>query len=56
MGFFTAIIAFLAAVFLPGPDGGLSLFDGFLANLLGIWSDVAPTAAKAASFIDAIPA
>jgi hypothetical protein len=56
MGLFLALIAFLSGLFLPAADGGPSLFDTILMSILGLWSDVAPTAAKAASFIDQIPA
>jgi hypothetical protein len=56
MGLFLALIAFLSGLFLPAADGGSSLFDTILMSILGLWSDVAPTAAKAASFIDQIPA
>jgi hypothetical protein len=51
-----AIVAFLYALFVPPAAGEPSIFEGFIATILGLWSDVAPAAAKMASFIDQIPA
>jgi hypothetical protein len=34
---FIALIAFLAAFFLPSADGGASIFDSILAMILETW-------------------
>ena len=56
MGVFTALLAFLAALFLPGADGGQSVFESIVATIVGVWYTAGPPAAKLASFIDQIPA
>ncbi|UCD59141.1 MAG: hypothetical protein JSV16_08645 [Candidatus Hydrogenedentota bacterium] len=56
MALLLAIIRFLSGLFLPAADGGPSVFDTILVTILGLWADVAPTAAKMGTFIDTIPA